>query len=105
VQLLTALGHQGLPLADAELVVGLETAGQLPEAGRRRRTGRSLAQGAGQKTTEPLAATHQVGATPLGLELQGLLQGFQPGFVEAWLGFGGCGLGLSWCHSRSASSL
>ena len=106
VQLLAALGHQGLALADTQLLVELEAAGELAEAGRRWGARRRLAQRAGEKSAESLAAAHQVGAPSVGLQLQGLLQGSQPALVEGGLGSGGgSGLGLSWCHSRSASSL
>ena len=106
MQLLAALGHQGLALADTQLLVELEAAGELAEAGRRWGARRRLAQRAGEKSAESLAAAHQVGAPSVGLQLQGLLQGSQPALVEGGLGSGGgSGLGLSWCHSRSASSL
>ena len=75
VQLLPALGHQGLALADTELVVELKAAGELAEAGRRWGTRRRFAQGAGEKSAEALAAAHQIGTPSVGLQLQGLLQG------------------------------
>ena len=96
VQLLTTLGHQRLALAGGELVVAIKPGGKLLEAGRHDEARQRLPQGAGQKTAEPLTAAHQVGAVALDLQLQGLLQGFQPVGGAGGPGLGGwTGLGLS----------
>jgi hypothetical protein len=96
VQLLPTLGHKRLPLTGGELVVDIKPDSELLEAGRQGQARLRFSQGAGQKTAEPLAAAHQVGAVALDLELQRLLQRSQPVGGDGWPGMGGWdGLGLS----------
>jgi hypothetical protein len=78
VHLLAAPAHEGLPLADSQLAIVVEFGGQaLAAAGHEPR--RRLAEAAGQKGAESFAAPHQVGEAVFSLQLQGLLQGPEPG--------------------------
>jgi hypothetical protein len=106
---LAALAHQVLAAGQAELPIGSERLGQITKSlplviGD---ASWGLGEGAGNKTTKAFLPSLEIPKPPLSLQLQGLLQGLQPGLKGLWgqgvLG-AGCAVVMSCSHSCSASS-
>ena len=119
MQPLAALTHQVLAAGQAELPIGCHCLSQIPKplALGLAEACYGLSEGAGNKATKALLASLEIPKAPLSLQLQGLLQGLQPGLKGLWsqgvsgaevLGAGvlggACAVVMSCSHSCSASS-
>ena len=79
LQMLAAAGHKRAALPRRQVGVAGELLGQLPFTGAGAEAALRRGQVAGHEGTEALAATEQIDAVALNLQLQSLLQGAEPG--------------------------
>ena len=99
MQPLTTLADQVLAAGQTEIPIGCKGPGQLhkPQPLGLSDASEGLREGAGHKATKTFLAPLEIAKTPFSLQLQGLLQGLEPGLKALWgqgvSGGGGLGLG------------